>query len=86
VKFPALGTYAPVSSEFGAVPASYCNGPQEAPMTTRPAAKPGNEGNDDAPQTAENFCRRCSGSGILDSEPCPACDGTGRIAEIVGDA
>ena len=55
-------------------------------MTTRPAAKPGNEGNDDAPQTAENLCRRCSGSGILDSEPCPACDGTGRIAEIVGDA
>ncbi|MBC6716876.1 MAG: hypothetical protein ABJF67_07130 [Aurantimonas coralicida] len=55
-------------------------------MSTPPAARPGDEGNDNAPQTAENLCRRCGGSGTVDGEPCPECKGTGRIAEIVGDA
>lgn len=49
-------------------------------------SKPGDEGNPGAPQTAENSCRRCGGKGILNGSPCPDCDGTGLVAEIVGDA
>ena len=49
-------------------------------------SKPGDEGNFDAAQTAENTCRRCQGTGVADGAPCPECDGTGLVAEIVGDA
>ncbi|MEX6505024.1 hypothetical protein [Jiella sp. M17.18] len=52
--------------------------------TTTP--KPGDEGDPSAPQTAENTCRACHGTGEIDGEPCPECAGTGYVREIVGDA
>lgn len=40
-----------------------------------------------APQTAENTCRRCAGTGRMpDGSACPDCAGTGRVIETVGDA
>ena len=36
------------------------------------------------PGAAENICRRCSGSGRIDGEPCPDCAGTGVVTTPVG--
>jgi DnaJ-class molecular chaperone len=47
---------------------------------------PGDEVAPDTPQSAENTCRRCGGTGRLDERPCPDCDGTGKVAALVGDA
>jgi DnaJ-class molecular chaperone len=38
------------------------------------------------PQSAENTCRRCGGTGKLDERPCPDCNGTGKVITLVGDA
>lgn len=47
---------------------------------------PGDEASSGAPQTAENICRTCHGTGRLDDKPCPDCGGSGKIIETVGDA
>jgi len=47
---------------------------------------PGDEDRPGEPQTAENACPRCGGSGRLEDGACPVCGGTGRVTEIVGDA
>ncbi|MCG7362417.1 hypothetical protein MHZ93_14215 [Roseomonas sp. ACRSG] len=54
--------------------------PQTPPINTPGTEEPA------APQTAENTCRRCGGSGQLDNKPCPACDGRGTVTVTVGDA
>jgi DnaJ-class molecular chaperone len=47
---------------------------------------PGDEDSRGAPQTGENVCPDCEGTGRLASGPCPTCGGTGKVIEIVGDA
>jgi DnaJ-class molecular chaperone len=47
---------------------------------------PGDEDVSGSPQTGEDICPTCKGSGTLDRKPCPDCAGTGRITVIVGDA
>jgi len=47
---------------------------------------PGDEAPPTAPQTAENICRTCGGSGRGDEGICPDCGGTGVVTETVGDA
>jgi DnaJ-class molecular chaperone len=47
---------------------------------------PGDEASPTAPQTAENVCRTCGGTGRVDDESCPDCGGTGKVIETVGDA
>ena len=47
---------------------------------------PGDEASPGAPQTAENICRTCHGTGRVGDKPCPDCGGSGRIIETVGDA
>lgn len=32
----------------------------------------------------ENTCRGCQGTGRVDGEPCPDCDGTGKVATPIG--
>lgn len=54
--------------------------PQTPPIGTPGTEKPA------APQTAENTCARCGGSGRLNNGPCPACDGRGTVTVTVGDA
>jgi hypothetical protein len=58
----------------------------EAPTPADPPRRPGDEDARGAPQTAENLCPRCGGSGRLEAGPCPMCGGAGRVVEIVGDA
>lgn len=32
----------------------------------------------------ENICTKCSGSGQLAGNPCDACEGTGRMIDVIG--
>lgn len=48
--------------------------------------KPGDEAEPGAPQSAENLCPSCSGSGRRGEAECPDCRGTGTITALVGDA
>ncbi|HEX6014734.1 MAG TPA: hypothetical protein VFY87_23670 [Geminicoccaceae bacterium] len=47
---------------------------------------PGDEASPDAPQTGENVCRTCGGTGRVGDKPCPDCGATGKVIETVGDA
>ncbi|SMP65599.1 hypothetical protein [Noviherbaspirillum suwonense] len=47
---------------------------------------PGDESASGAPQTAEDICPECQGSGKLAQGSCANCGGTGRIVKIIGDA
>lgn len=47
---------------------------------------PGDEDAPGAPQTGEDICPTCNGSGNVGHKPCPDCAGSGRITVIVGDA
>ncbi|AYF01305.1 hypothetical protein [Paracoccus yeei] len=44
---------------------------------TVPAGQPG---------AGENICRKCEGSGQIDGQPCPECDGTGKVVTGIGGA
>jgi DnaJ-class molecular chaperone len=48
--------------------------------------KPADEAPPGAPQTAENLCPTCSGTGRAGEGECPDCGGTGTITALVGDA
>jgi DnaJ-class molecular chaperone len=52
----------------------------EGPQPSRNGTSP------PAPQTAENTCRSCGGSGRIGAERCPECGGGGKVVETVGDA
>lgn len=54
--------------------------------STEPAQHPGDEVPPGTPQTAENLCPQCQGSGRQDGGPCGHCGGTGRVVVTVGDA
>ena len=56
------------------------------PVPGSAVENPGNEASPRAPQTAENICRTCGGTGRVAGEPCPDCGGSGRVVETVGDA
>lgn len=47
---------------------------------------PGDEAPAGTPGTGQNVCRRCQGSGKLESGPCPACEGTGWVVTGIGGA
>lgn len=47
---------------------------------------PGDEAPPGAPQTGELPCPHCRGSGLVAGRACDACEGTGRVTVIVGDA
>jgi len=48
--------------------------------------KPGDETAPDSQQSGEAICPTCSGHGRVEGKACPACEGTGVITAIVGDA
>ncbi|MES2355868.1 MAG: hypothetical protein V4568_15995 [Pseudomonadota bacterium] len=45
---------------------------------------PGDEAPEGTPGSGEDVCVRCHGSGQLNGEQCPECEGTGRIIEGIG--
>ena len=47
---------------------------------------PGDESAPGTPQTAEDICPECQGSGKQAQGDCVNCGGTGRIVKIIGDA
>jgi hypothetical protein len=47
---------------------------------------PGDESAPGTPQTAEDICPQCQGSGKQGNSACANCGGTGRIVKIIGDA
>jgi len=48
---------------------------------------PGDQAPPGSPQTGENVCPRCNGTGRLgQGTACENCGGTGKVVEIVGDA
>lgn len=48
--------------------------------------QPGDEVPPATPQSGENICSRCAGSGRVDQQSCPECSGTGKVTTLVGDA
>jgi DnaJ-class molecular chaperone len=49
------------------------------------ATTPLNPGDEAAPGTGETICSHCKGSGNMeDGQPCPMCDGTGKVTEGIG--
>ncbi|HVL59218.1 MAG TPA: hypothetical protein VM491_22220 [Burkholderiaceae bacterium] len=61
---------------------------QTAPTGGAGAAKrPGDEVPPGTPQSGEDVCPRCGGSGRLQAgASCEDCGGTGRVIRLVGDA
>jgi len=52
----------------------------------RPPMNPGDEARSGSPQTAEQLCPDCGGTGQRNAAPCSTCGGSGRVVGIVGDA
>jgi RecJ-like exonuclease len=50
----------------------------------KPALNPGDVAQPGTPGTGEDVCPECKGSGQIDSVPCPACGGTGKVIEGIG--
>jgi len=48
--------------------------------------KPGDEVAPGTPQSGDNVCRACGGSGEQAGAPCPDCGGGGTVTTLVGDA
>lgn len=65
-------------------------GGQEKPAPPRPGSGPNMSPGDEAPAgtpgTGETLCRRCAGSGTVDGQPCPDCEGSGRVIAGIGGA
>jgi hypothetical protein len=59
---------------------------RRAAMADGDRKNPGDEDAPGSPQTGEDICPTCEGSGRLDRGPCPDCGGSGRVTVIVGDA
>jgi DnaJ-class molecular chaperone len=57
-----------------------------APRGAATIRNPGDEAPPGTPQTGENTCPECHGTGRAQNGDCPSCGGTGRVVQIVGDA
>ena len=58
----------------------------ETEVAGQPTRSPGDEARPGSPQTGENICPDCGGSGSRNGAGCETCGGSGRITAIVGDA
>ena len=47
---------------------------------------PGDEAPPGTPETGENACPTCGGSGRREGGECPTCGGTGKVIEAIGGA
>jgi hypothetical protein len=53
-------------------------------MTPDPDLKPGDEAEPGTPGAGEDLCETCGGSGKVDGNTCPECEGTGRVMRGIG--
>ena len=54
-------------------------------MTAATPLNPGDEAAPGTPGTGENICGHCKGHGTMENgQPCPMCDGTGKVTEGIG--
>jgi DnaJ-class molecular chaperone len=75
-------------------PFSICKGDSMNPQSSTGAGipapsgqrNPGDESAPGTPQTAEDICPECQGSGKQGQGDCVNCGGSGRIVKIIGDA
>ncbi len=58
--------------------------PQRVDVSRQPGMNPGDEAPPGTPDTGENLCPKCGGTGRIDGEPCRNCGGTGRVIEGIG--
>jgi DnaJ-class molecular chaperone len=58
----------------------------KTPGPAESSRNPGDEARPGSPQTGEQICPDCRGSGRRGRKPCETCGGTGRVVRIVGDA
>jgi DnaJ-class molecular chaperone len=59
---------------------------KETTMSETERKNPGDEDASGAPQTGDDICPTCNGSGSVGHKACPDCGGSGTITVIVGDA
>jgi hypothetical protein len=52
----------------------------------RDGMNPGDEAPPGTPDTGENVCPTCGGSGRREGGECPTCGGTGKVIEAIGGA
>ena len=57
-----------------------------APSSPSSQRNPGDESAPGTPQTGEDICPECQGSGRQGQNACANCGGTGRVIKIIGDA
>jgi DnaJ-class molecular chaperone len=55
-------------------------------MTTDEPMAPGDEAPPGEAPAGEMVCERCSGSGEVDGERCPECEGRGTVMKAIGGA
>jgi DnaJ-class molecular chaperone len=61
--------------------------PEQHSETAPLDVNPGDQAPAGSPQSGENMCPKCSGTGTLaGGSRCENCGGTGRVIELVGDA
>ncbi len=60
--------------------------PQRVDVPPQPGLNPGDEAPPGTPDTGENLCPKCGGTGRIDGETCRNCGGTGRVIEGIGGA
>ncbi len=53
---------------------------------TRPAMSPGDQAPAGTPGTGEDVCPKCGGKGQVRGQPCPNCEGTGKVIVGIGGA
>lgn len=60
--------------------------PPDGSSPSAPERNPGDEARPGAPQTGDQICSTCGGTGQVAEGPCEECGGSGRVTVIVGDA
>ncbi|HLO63581.1 MAG TPA: hypothetical protein VK165_11545 [Azonexus sp.] len=58
----------------------------QPPQRFTSGMSPGDEAPEGTPGTGQVVCRHCGGSGKVEDEDCPECEGTGYVIAGIGGA
>ncbi len=59
---------------------------EDSATSQRPAMSPGDQAPAGTPGTGEDVCPACGGKGQVRGQPCPNCEGTGKVIVGIGGA